>query len=552
MNNSSIELQPHLKDYLYVLRRRRVVACTFFIVVVLTVTAVSLIMSPVYRARTILLIDLEAPNVLTTSGTVALQSQNYYSYKDYFQSQCEILTSRGLIEEVFDEFDLIHSKDYVNSKDPIKSFSTTIKAEPVRDTRLLMLSVDNKSPEMAANIANRIAKLYVLRNLYYISRDEIMNLLKNEYLTLEAKLSEYSKIYKSKHPKMIRLNDEIDGLVKRIEGVKLLDFSYELSQDYSKSEDRYTLQGLKANNVSIQDPATIPIQPDRPKKRVNVLLAVIVGLFGAVGIAFFFEYLDDVVRDYDDLEKIAQWPLLGGIPMINLTGKKLTEFNKDKFTHLHPQEPASEAYRCVRTSIFFASTQENPLKVMLLTSPGPQEGKTTTLCNLGIVMAQIGKKVLFVDADMRKPRLHGVFKTQNERGLSDFLSCQADFEELIKRTEVENISIITAGTPPPNPSELLSSHRVKEFIDSAAKKFDIVLFDTPPAAVVTDAIVLSHAVDGVIMLVESGKTSKKALPYVCNLFIDSGSKVIGAILNRISPATSNHYHYKSSYYGRKK
>jgi len=542
----------HLSDYINILRRRIVVAGTFFIVVVLTVTAASLIMRPIYRATTMLLIDLESPNVLTTSGAVALQSQNYYSYKDYFQSQREIIISRGIVEEVFDEFNLIKTKDYAKAKEPIKDFLKTIKAEPVRDTRLLRLSVDNKDPQKAADIANRIAELYVLRNLYYISRDEIMNLLKNEYLTLEAKLSEYSKIYKSKHPKMVCLNEEIAELVERIEGVKLVEFSYEPENNTFKGNAKYPLQGLKANNVSIQDPANVPVKPDRPKKRINVLLAIMVGLFGGIGIAFFFEYLDDVVRDYDDLQRTVKWPLLGGIPAIAMSGEKLTEFKKDKFTHFYSKEPAAEAYRCVRTSTFFASTQETPLKTMLLSSSGPQEGKTTTLCNLGIAMAQTGKKILLVDADMRKPRLHGVFKHKNNKGLSDFLSCQADLEKLVETTDIENISFVSAGTPPPNPSELLSGHRIKEFIDRALEKFDIVLFDTPPAAVVTDAVILSRVVDGVIMVVESGKTSKRALPRVFDLFKDSGAKVIGAVLNRITPATSNYYHYNSYYYGNKK
>lgn len=555
INAQNPEYEPHLKDYIAILRRRFWSAFLFFVIVVATVTAGSILMTPVYKATATLLIDLESPNVLTTSGAVALQSQNYYSYKDYFQSQKEILTSRGILEQVFNEFNLINSEDYVETEDPLKKFAKTIEAEPIRDTRLLRLSVENKFPRLAADIANRVSELYVLRNLYYISRDEIMNLLKNEYLKLEAKLSEYNKIYKFKHPRMIRLNEEIDDLVERIEGVKVLDFNYGTSQDTLqdnlKDNSKHTLQGLKANNVSIQDFAKVPIKPDRPKKKLNVLLAILVGMFGGICVAFFFEYLDDVVREYDDLERIVQWPLLGGIPRIKSFGGRLTEFKKDKFAYLKPKEPASEAYRCVRTSLFFASTQENPLKTMFVTSPGPQEGKTTTLCNLGIVIAQTGKKVLLVDADMRKPRIHGVFKRKNTKGLSNFLSMQANFDDLVEITGIENVSFISAGTTPPNPSELLSSERIKEFIDIATKKFDIILFDTPPAAVVTDAIILSRVVDGAIMIVKSGKTSKRVLPRIYKLFQDSNAKVIGAILNHISPATSNYYHYSSYYYGKK-
>ena len=185
----------HMKDYLSVLQRRRSVITLFFLTTVLVVTLGSFIMRPVYRAKATLFIDLENPNVLTSSGLVELQSQNYYSYKEYYQSQKEILTSLPIIQKVFDELGLAGTEEYSRVKEPIKKFLKTMRVEPVRDTRLLELYVDNRNPGLAAKVANRIAEIYVKRNLYYISKTELLNLLKNEYLKLEAKLSEYSKIY---------------------------------------------------------------------------------------------------------------------------------------------------------------------------------------------------------------------------------------------------------------------------------------------------------------------------------------------------------------------
>ncbi|GAF90672.1 unnamed protein product, partial [marine sediment metagenome] len=284
---------------------------------------------------TTLLIDVESPDVLTTSGMVALESQNYYSYKEYYQSQKEIIASRSIARRVFNEFNLADTEEYTGKRNPIKGFLKTIglnftgtwragkrdlikeflktvKAEPVRDTRLLKLHVDNKDPELAAKIANRIAEVYVRRNLYYISRDELMNLLKNEYLKLETRISEYSKVYKHKHPNMIRLKKEIDELVKKIEDVKKSAFEFDISEEDFEEEARYTLEGLKANNVSIEDFAEVPILPIKPKKRLNIALAIIVGLFGGLGLAFFVEYLDDTVKTLEDTEKLAKWPFLGG------------------------------------------------------------------------------------------------------------------------------------------------------------------------------------------------------------------------------------------------
>ncbi len=268
-------------------RRRWTVVLLFFVIVVGTVTIGSFYMTPIYRATTTILIDLESPNVLTSTGSVALQQQ-HQPYKDYFRSQQEIIVSRGLIQKVFDEFDLINTGAYREAKDPLKGFLKTIKVEPIRDTRLLQLSVDNKDGELAARLANRIAEIYVLRNLYYISRDEIMNLLKNEYLKLEARYSEYSTKYKAKHPQMIRLKEEMNELVSRLEAVKNVDFTYELAREpLTHEKGQHALHGLKANNITIQDPAVSPLETNKPKKRLNVLLAVLIGLFGGVGLALF-------------------------------------------------------------------------------------------------------------------------------------------------------------------------------------------------------------------------------------------------------------------------
>lgn len=574
MDITSLENEFHIRDYINVLRRRCGISALFFIAVVSTVTIASFIMTPIYRATATLLIDVESPDVLTTSGVVALEAQNYYSYKEYYQSQKEIITSRSIMRKVFEEFDLANTPEYAEKKqgeatnflekiglkhslagkkDLIKKFSKTIEIEPVRDTRLLKLHVDNKDPKLAAEIANRIAETYVRRNLYYISRDELMNLLKNEYLKFETKRSEYNKVYKHKHPKMIQLKEEIDELIKRVEDVKKSAFEYKADTDDFVKNGKYTLEGLKANNVSVEDFADVPVMPIKPKKGVNIALAIIVGFFGGLGLAFFAEYLDDTVRTLEDTKKLAEWPFLGGVPIIKTGGMRMSEIDKDLLTHLKPKDPASESYRAIRTSIYFSSTEERPLRTMLMTSPGPQEGKTTTLCNLAIAIAQSQKSVLLVDADMRKPRLHEVFKKKNEIGLSDYLCGISKFESLIKETEIANISLVTGGTHPPNPSELLATHKMKSFIRTAKQRFDFILFDTPPIAVVTDAIVLSEMTDGLILVVESGKTSRRILPRILQILESAKTRVIGTILNKISTKDRNyHYYYYSHYYGKEK
>ncbi|MBN3038436.1 MAG: polysaccharide biosynthesis tyrosine autokinase [Candidatus Omnitrophica bacterium] len=547
--------EAHLSDYLKIIKRRKNVLLIFFLVTVTVVTTGSFLMQPVYRATATILVDLESPNVLTASGSVALENSNYYTYKEYFQSQKEIVRSRSIAKEVFEEFDLGRIDKYSKTKDPIDKFLKDIRVETVRDTRLFLLQVDNEDPKLAAEMANRIAELYVARNLAYIAKSEVINLLKNEYLKLQARLSEYSKVYKHMHPKMIRLNQEIEQVAQRIKQEKERVAGYDVADasfvEVNNGNLISDLTGLKANNISIQDRAEAPVLPIKPKKRLNIVLAILVGFFGGTGMAFFFEYLDDTVKGLEDVEKIADWPFLGNMPLID-EKKRMDDAQKDLFAHKQPDDPITENYRAIRTGILFSSTEEHHLKSIVITSAGPQEGKTTTLCNLGIAMAQSKNKVLLVDADMRKPRLHEIFKISNKIGLSNFLSEQAGFEEVIQKPEIKNLSLVSGGPHPPNPSELLSSHKMAEFINTAKENFDFVIFDSPPIAVVTDACILSRAVDGVVLVIEVEKTSRRALPRVEQLLKKARARVVGTLFNKVKLSRGQEYNYYHYYYASKK
>jgi len=213
-----------------------------------------------------------------------------------------------------------------------------------------------------------------------------------------------------------------------------------------------------------------------------------------------------------------------------------------------PKSAIAESYRTIRTGLLFSSTEEQPLKSVLLASPGQQEGKTTTVSNLAIAMAQNNKKVLLVDADMRKPQLHRVYETDNKTGLSSYLSGQSLFKEIVHKTSVENLSIIPCGPHPPNPSELLASNKMSEFITTAEKDFDLIFFDAPPLMMVTDAVILSKIVNGTVILLESGKTSKKIVPVLRKKLDNAKSRVIGLVINKIKPQNGE-YNYYAGYYG---
>jgi capsular exopolysaccharide synthesis family protein len=545
--NKSIS-NPYLRNYLDILLRRRQTIMVFFLTVVILVGLGSFTMQPVYRATSTLLIDIESPNTLSTSsgaGSV-MGSQDYYAYKEYLQSQMEIIVSRPIGRDVFNELGLAKTKEYLKAKDPVKDFLKNITVEPVRDTRLLKLNAENKDPVLAAQIANRMAETYVMRNLAYISKNEMLNLLKNEYLKLQTKLSEFSKIYKDEHPDMIRLKQEIADLVKRIHQENAATSSFDLSRNPAVDTSQDVFRGLKANNVSIIASADVPVNKIRPKRVLNVLIAIIVGMLGGVGLAFMFEYLDDTIKGVDGVESTGV-AILGNVPEVIDPENKMTDKEKDTITQSRPRDPISEAFRSFRTSISLLSTEEHPIRSLLITSPGPSEGKTFTTVNLGIVLAQNKKRVLLVDADMRKPRLNTVLDKENEVGLSNFLSAQVEFEKIIQKTDIDGLSFVAGGLIPPDPSELLDTQKMKEFLTLAREKFDFVLVDTPPIAILADAIILSRLVDGVIMVAEVGKTSRNAFTRVCKILKEAKVRLLGVFLNKVSINSSDHYYY-SAYY----
>ncbi|WP_165886959.1 CpsD/CapB family tyrosine-protein kinase [Scopulibacillus darangshiensis] len=211
-------------------------------------------------------------------------------------------------------------------------------------------------------------------------------------------------------------------------------------------------------------------------------------------------------------------------------------------THYNPKSTISEQFRTIRTNIDF-SLVDTDLQTIMITSPGPGEGKTTTAANLAVVMAQQGKKVLLVDADLRKPTIHYTFRMNNTLGLTTILTKQQTLEESIRKTDIDHLSVLPSGPIPPNPAELLGSAAMKGFMRQALTMFDAVVFDTPPALAVTDAQVMANQCDGTVMVIRSGATENEAAVKAKELLDKANSKILGVVLNRKPIKASPHYYY---------
>ena len=221
----------------------------------------------------------------------------------------------------------------------------------------------------------------------------------------------------------------------------------------------------------------------------------------------------------------------------------------DLFVLDDSKSPISEAYRTLRTNIQFSSLDKE-LKVILVTSSGPGEGKSTTSANLAVVMAQSGKKTLLIDCDLRKPKLHRFFEDSNKVGLTNYIIGQATFEEAIKKTMVENLYLLSSGKRPPNPSELLNSNKMKQFIAILKENFDYIILDTPPIIMVTDAQILAQYADGCILVVASAQAERDAAIRAKLLLEKGDTKIIGVVLNKLDITSKKYYgHYYQYYYG---
>jgi polysaccharide biosynthesis transport protein len=295
-------------------------------------------------------------------------------------------------------------------------------------------------------------------------------------------------------------------------------------------------------NIVKIEPAIQPEKPIRPRTVMNTGLAAFLGLMLAAGIAFLVEYLDDTLKTPDDVEQALGVPVLGFVAEMQYKNKKAEEV----YVSHQPRSPVSEAFRSLRTNLEFSSVQK-PIRTIIVTSPSPAEGKTTIAVNLAAIYAQSGKRVVLVDADMRHPCVHRLLGLPNRDGLSDLFRTGEGVQS-VSRTKLElpNLMVITSGSLPPNPAELLGSERMSQILDELRGLVDVIVIDTPPS-LVADAQILSGKVDAVLLVVQPGKTQAETAIASMEIYKRAGARVIGTVVNRI-PRNREYYYGGYKYY----
>ena len=442
---------------------------------------------------------------------------------------------------------------------------------------------------------------------------EIRN-TRNELLKLQMEYARLSERYTDEHPDMVAMLNGIEKAktllyslvtsviqsvrIEKEEGVKALSLLEEqlrlakeeaiqlslkesdynrLTREWDTNQKLYdlvmtrlkeaSLTGLlQTNNLHVVDYGVVSEIPVAPKKKLIVMATAFFAFLLAMIVATFFELADNTIKGVDDIEKRIGVNLIGILPLVNLEESKRPkdgrrESDVDQYVIHMPKSSFSEAARTIRTNIGFMIREPGAMK-LLISSAMPSEGKTTVVSNLAILMANAGRKVVVIDCDMRKPRIHKVFKIPKGKvGLSTLLVEQSSVEESAVNGPVENLHVIPCGPTPPNPSELLQMEQFDRLVERLCEIYDVLLFDSPPVIAVSDALVISRLVHGIIMVAKAGWTSRGALGQAVKVFTDADRPMLGVVMNSLDLSSKkygyqyyHYYYYRYGYYayGRKK
>jgi succinoglycan biosynthesis transport protein ExoP len=316
--------------------------------------------------------------------------------------------------------------------------------------------------------------------------------------------------------------------------------------------------GNGANEVSIATYSRLPKEPVGPPRLRNIIIGLLLSLAGGIGLALLLDFLDDTVKSVEDVDRYIHLPALALIPSGQdrrlpgiRGGPSAPPSNTTALAMItDARSPITESYRHLRTSLLLSSAGKPP-KTILITSSQPAEGKTTTGINTAFMLAQTGAEVLMIDCDLRRPRLHAQFDLPNTKGLTTWLSGEKNLDGLIQTCDkAPNLKILTCGPVPPNPAELLGSDEMRKLLNILSEKYAHIIIDSPPAISFTDASILSTMVDGVILVVHGGRSSRAVVRRAKQQLLDVGAHIFGVVLNNVKVETHDYYYsrYYSNYY----
>jgi len=434
----------------------------------------------------------------------------------------------------------------------------------IENTSLLVLQIQYTDPVLAADMANEVARQLIINSP--------TNLTPEQQSQIDLATAEIDRLREELQSLRLQLN-AIDSQLAttldpaaveelREQRTVIADQVIQTSSNIAQFSSNITSLQRRTNSLDIVEEARVPTAPIGSSVFSQVILAAIVGGALAAGVALLIEYLDDTLHSPEEATQALALPTLAAITRF---GKARDPYPQRLITFRDPGSPISEEYRTLRTNLLFSSNGSVTKGVYIISSPGPSEGKSVTTANLAVTMAVAGWRVLLIDADLRRPKLHDVFELDNSVGLSTLLavdpgesfegtgraSVQQTLNECIRLTEIPNLSVITSGYIPLNPTEVLGSVAMQRWFQElqASGQFDIILFDTPPVLVVADSLVLASTLDVPLVLVlEAGQTRRGAALRAKEQLTQLGITVSGLVLNAVNPRDKGGYGYGYDYY----
>ncbi len=434
----------------------------------------------------------------------------------------------------------------------------------------------------------------MLDSIPEVMNNDLIQEIKKIEVTLYNRMSELSKKYGRSHPQMVavkseladlkvRRKNEIQRIVNSLRSNYKLSIAKEESLDKVLAEEKQEIIGLnkkairfrvlqrqaetskhmydllikrfketslteemKIGNIRIIDEAEVRYNPININLVSTIKKAMALGLILGIGLAFFLEYLDNTIKLPDEIKEYLNIPYLGPTPAFSHDEIE-SRFHEDLIAIHSPKSTASESFRGIRTAILFSSADAAP-QTILVTSAGPSEGKTVCTANLAITMAQAGSRVLLLDCDMRKPRVHKIFNCKRGKGVSSIMVGKDPLKDTIIHTGINNLDVIPVGPIPPNPSELLGSKNMGNFIEVLRKNYQRIVIDSPPITAVTDALVLSQFADGVVLVIRAGDTPRQVVQNGLQQLRSVNSRILGAVLNGVDTGRDSYYYYQYYYY----
>lgn len=423
-----------------------------------------------------------------------------------------------------------------------QGFRTMVTSRTTLNSPFVEISVVDTDPQRAQVFANEIARQLILQSPQGNEeqrREQERQFTRQQMAALQDRI-------KNAEAELKQLDDQIAAATSRRQIEEARAQQVALNTQISTWQATYAqlqsnlLVGVP-NTLRVLEPASVPTVPVGPKLAQNVLLAALVGLVLALAAVVLIEVIDDTLKTTEDARRSLNLPVLGSVARFSGAGYA------DRLVYSSPNNSKqSEAYRVLRTNLQF-STIGKPIQTLMVTSSKPKEGKSTTASNLAIIVAQSGKKVILVDADLRRPVQHKVFELDNEAGLSSaFLDSKADIERFMKPVTTDSLSVLPSGPVPHNPSELLDSGRMLEVIEDLKRRADIVIFDSPPVLSVADATILAAKMDGVLLVVDSGYTRRGTAKRAKEVLQGIGANIVGVVVNRAALRSETDY-YSYSY-----